>query len=486
MKNSKLVEIMRTLSKQEMKSFEKLIRSPYFNIERDVTGLFSLLKRNHPDFESPEITKENLQKALFPGENSGSKKLANTIGELTRLADKFLIFGYLNSNPVESELFLAAQYSERQTEKLFSRSLKALGKRMDENPLDSISIFKFEEKYTQLKREYHVSMNEYDDALKAHREYIEYRTLAFFVFFFRTLHDQIRVKKSYKSALDNMLFDTVMENIDFEKILSKLKKKKYPMLWLIEMYYNCYMSVYNANNEKFFYRFRELFTENIDKFSHREKYFIFCDFLSFCILRENMGDHSFAKEEFKIYKEMMERNIYCSSEKDYMNLMLYRNVMFLALSLKEHAWLAEFITEFSKKLKPEYRDAARFFSTAHLDFARGNFELAMENIGMINYDLDIYKLDVRNLLLKIFYELSLFDQAFSLVETYRWYLRDTEDMSDAYKVQFKNFIKVYPALLRAKINNDHSSLNNLTYEINKLKALHARNWLLEKVEEIKK
>ena len=486
MKGSKLLDILSTFSKKEMKSFEKLISSPYAKIERDVTGLFDILKEYYPDFEDSNLEKEKIYKILSPGENFNSKKLTNIAAELTRLAEKFLVYEHIDSDAFDYERFLSIQYLDRKKEKLFSRSIRALEKKIEGSLIDSVDLFSREEKVVRLKEEYHIMRNDFDNAMAARRQYDEYITLSFLVIFLRSMRNKLQVKDIHKGSPDSMLFDTMSGNIDFENLLDELKKSKYPDLWIVELYYCCFLCTRYPDDDASFRKFMKLFYDNMNKFSHREKYFLFCDIVSFCIRNENRGNTSYAREEMKVYKTMMEKEIFTSSEKDYMSLMLFRNAMLLAISLREYEWLDKFIDNYSVRLKPDYVDNMRVFARAHLDFELGNFEAALDNITKIKYDLFAYKIDVKNLFLKVFYELELFDQAFSMVDTYKQYLKNNQEFSPAYKLQFKNFNKLYLKLLKARADNKHSGLDNLADEINSTETLSTRSWLLEKINEMKK
>ena len=55
MLNSKLISILKTLSARELNAFEKLVASPFFNVNEDVSALFALLKKEFPAFDEKQI-----------------------------------------------------------------------------------------------------------------------------------------------------------------------------------------------------------------------------------------------------------------------------------------------------------------------------------------------------------------------------------------------------------------------------------------------
>ena len=486
MKDSRLIEILSSFSKAEIKSFGKYINSPYVKFERDVRGLFSIVSKHYPAFQSSLPGKEKMYKALFPGEKYNSAKFANITSELTRLAEEFLIHEYVSGDEFDSARFLALQYRNRKKEKLFDRSIRSLEKKLNELDFDSLFLFTREEKLSRLKQEYHLMRNEFDDAVTERSKYNDYFTLSFLINSFRIMKDREQINNTYATPLQSVVFDTVVSRMDFENIFSDLRKKKYPLLWLLEMYYCCYLCARDLGDKGSFRKFQKLFYAHIDMFSRLEKYYVFGDFTSFCIMNENRGDHSYGREELEIYKQMMKYNAYKSSETDYMSLMLYRNILFLALSLREYKWLDEFIEKYTGKLRPEYVDNMKLFSRAHLDFEKGDFESSLGHISKVKYDFFAYKIDVKNLLLKLFYELELFEQAYSTVDTYRQYLKNNREMPASYKLQFDNFLKLYSRLLKLRTNKKAGDADSILDTVNNEKALSARAWLKEKIEELEK
>jgi len=66
MKKSKLLSYLSTFSKDEFKSFEAFIASPYFNTKPDLITFFGLLKKAAPDFKEKKVEKTIIYKALYP------------------------------------------------------------------------------------------------------------------------------------------------------------------------------------------------------------------------------------------------------------------------------------------------------------------------------------------------------------------------------------------------------------------------------------
>jgi tetratricopeptide (TPR) repeat protein len=160
--------------------------------------------------------------------------------------------------------------------------------------------------------------------------------------------------------------------------------------------------------------------------------------------------------------------------------------MLLALRLKEFEWLDKFAEEHSGKLKPEFRENLVSLLKANLYFALGEFEKALEYLNMFRYDIFIYKFDVKNLMLKIYYELGLYFQAYSLIDAYKHFLNNNKEHAKIHNKQYKNFINLYSRLLKIKERGANEDMDMLLNEVEKTEALASRIWLREKFGELQK
>lgn len=480
MQDSKLIEIIKLFTQQEIKSFEKFIASPYFSPGRDVSGLFNVLKKYYPGFSSDKLSKENVFTSLFPKEKFNEKKLQNLTSDLIKMAEQFLVHESIDLNEIEFDETLAGTYKDKKSDKLWFKTLNSLDKKISGLLFSSDVCFEREEKHGKMLEDYYLAANKFDKCLLIRIKHSEYSILNFLVNFLRKQRDKVVFKNGYNMDFTSPLIDSVYESIDLEKMLKLLKEKKSEWLWLIEIYYYALRSIQNVEDETLFKKFQELFYENIDKFSRKEQYFIFNDFIA-CIYAKSdkLGIRS-TREEFEIFKKMLEHNVYSPDEKDFMSVLLYRNILGMAVSLKEYIWIEGFIKDFSSKLKPEYRTNMENLAKANLYFGRGKYENALENLSKIPYDVFIYKIDIKNLMLRIYYEMNLFDQAFSMIDAFKHFLSSTQEISDYFKDQQYKFVIIYNKLLKAKAENNFDDMGFITKEISQTESLASREWLLEK------
>ena len=137
MKNSTLIEILRTFSKDEMARFDDFTASPYHNKKSNVTKLYRSLKKFAPDFPPEKIAKEEIWKLVFPGKEYNYGIMKNLIYDLNKLAVKFLELEIHSQKTFENDLNQLDSYRLKNLKSLFIKKLAESRETLDASPLDN-------------------------------------------------------------------------------------------------------------------------------------------------------------------------------------------------------------------------------------------------------------------------------------------------------------------------------------------------------------
>jgi len=484
MEDSKLFRILRTFTKSEFKLFEKFVNSPYFSSGRDVTGFFMVLKNYYPDFKTNYTNSAALHKELFEKAAYNEKRIKNLIVELTKMADKFLIVNRFLNDENKKDNLLAYEYKERDLEKYFAHSLKLIESKITKSPFNSFDSFANEEELEKLYQEYFVNMNKWVKVVESKNRYSEYFILTFLIRYLRILREKRVAESAYNTHYGNEALDALLETFNAERLVNILIEKNYKHSYLLAIYFHGLKALENSASDEHYMKFKKLVFEHLGKFSHTEKYMLFSDMVTYCIEKDRQKPGSFIEEEFSLYKDMIRNNAYSWSENEYMQIVTFRNIMITSLELQEYRWLESFTENYSDRLKPEYRDNMKNLVLANIRYAERRFEEALAFIQKVKYDVFLYKVDVRNLALKIFYELDMFEQAFYSIDSYRHFLANTHELTEYFKVQNINFVNLFAKILKAKADGIFEEIDVIIKEINGTDPLSSRIWLLNKSEEL--
>jgi len=101
--NNKLLSIIGSFSKVELNRLTKFVNSPYFNINVDITNLFTKIISKFD--KKLEFTKEELWKAISQNEEFESIRLRKISSDLLKLVEQFL-----SQEIFETKKFLKANY----------------------------------------------------------------------------------------------------------------------------------------------------------------------------------------------------------------------------------------------------------------------------------------------------------------------------------------------------------------------------------------
>src|SRR5438034_704455 len=99
MRDTNLIQLLKTLNKNEFKEFEKFVKSPFYNEGRNYENFFQILKKNYPDFDQDSITKEKIFNQLYPGKPYNDEIIRKIISNLLKLAKQYLSITGLKREP---------------------------------------------------------------------------------------------------------------------------------------------------------------------------------------------------------------------------------------------------------------------------------------------------------------------------------------------------------------------------------------------------
>ena len=102
MENTKLISLLKTLDKNEIKEFGKFIVSPFHLKDRTMKPFFEAIMKYYPDFESPKFTRENIYESLYPGKKYDDAVIRKLSSYLYKMGEEFLVYKAFEKKPVSN------------------------------------------------------------------------------------------------------------------------------------------------------------------------------------------------------------------------------------------------------------------------------------------------------------------------------------------------------------------------------------------------
>lgn len=485
---SKIIEVIKTFSPEEIKGFRNYVRSPLHNSNKKVIKLFELLRKYYPDFTSKNIQKETLFKKLYPAKNYSDIVMRILISDMLRLAEEYLAYIGYSIDVIGSKKYLLKELDQRKLRTLFSRHIKEAEQLLEDREGINNDYFLNRFDIESAKFEYLISSDRQDRAGSILEKQGEYLVNYFLINSMNILQQINEMKEVVNFKYENNLAELFFSCIDIDSYMDKLKKCGYKHYSLIEIYYLLYKSGENVKNYDHNERLKNAVIGNLHIFDENERNNLLLAYESCAVTRIRYGLKKSKEDLMSVYEIMLKGISFSEKGKRYIQANLFRNIFYTALLLKKHDWAEEFVRKYSDYLLPEQRPDMLNYTGAMLLFERKKFDEAVELISRVNYSFFVFKYEAKVLMIKIYYELNLFEQDLSLIDSFSHFLTKNKNVSAEYKESFNNFLKFVKILIRQKNIPEKTSkftVNEVLMKAESMDHFISKRWVLEKIKLLK-
>ncbi|MCB9283601.1 MAG: hypothetical protein H6563_05950 [Lewinellaceae bacterium] len=465
MKSSKLWELLQTMDIRERTRLQKFVASPFFNQREDVIRLLEILDACLRTGESPP-EKPALFRLLFPGASFDDHRVRLASSLLLKLAEKFLVYEYRESQAVDYEIQLAGLYRRRNLERHYRSAIRQAVVQQKKEPFRNAEYF---------EQSFRIELEEYNHAAAS------WRTGAINL---QGVSDQFdlsyiaqKLRQSCFSLSHQAVYNTEYRFGLLEEVLDYIGRTGIQDIPAIGIYYHCYLALVHPEMEEHFRQFRRKIGESDQAFPREEMRNLYLLAINYCIKKYNEGNTYFLEEEYQLYRQGLEKG-YLEID-GYLSRFTYRNVVTIGLVMKDFEWVEQFIHQYREKLKPDIRDSIFSFCLANLEYEKRNFAAAIQLIQKSEYRDLLLNLAAKTLLLKIWYELGEYDVLESHLEAMRTFIR-RKRIIGYHRSNYLNTIAITKKLVNLK-PYDQGQREALRLQIEQTMALAEREWLLEQL-----
>ena len=166
--------------------------------------------------------------------------------------------------------------------------------------------------------------------------------------------------------------------------------------------------------------------------------------------------------------------------------------MTIGNSLQQFVFVRDFVNEYAGKLAPEMREDGRTWATAHALFKQQDFEKSITLLSNHGFASHLFSLHGKSLLVQAYFEACKNDDSYFLFmldfgEAFRKYIHRDQLLSTGRKTASLNFVKYTTILLKKMVEKkwDGKWLENFEEQINQEEFMQGKQWILEKLGEIK-
>lgn len=468
--NSSAIDLIKTFNKEEFSEFESFVKSEFFNTHKPVVQCFEFLKKYYPDFSKEEFNKENLYEKIYPGKKYNDTNVRVNLSAILKLAESYLAIKKFRQNEFESSLLLAQDSYKRSLPKFEERYLKNCESILSERTFLDENYFydKFSLENTKTQQRKSEDQYQYIDSIQVANENLTH------FYFSKLLRNYVLILNEQSAVEVEYDMSSIKIVMEFAKMYDF---SNYPAIMiymhLLNMFLNSDMDAY--------YSAKKLFLEKGGDMEPNEKFNTYIYLTNFVFKKYTESkDVSYIKENLEVQLHQVENKVFGSK---YLSYTIYTNLISMANRLNDFELAENYIHKFKELLSPVNRESFYEYALARNYYLRKDFLKAMEIIVKTKPVDIFYELAIKGMLLTIYYELSYFENAFALVNTYKHTVKSPL-LKTSDRAIFQTFIKLYTKLLKLRTSADTSKKDDVQYLIESESTFPHKGWMLEKLSSI--
>ncbi len=473
------------MSKKEWKFLERLVNSPYFNTDKTVIRLFEILKKDHPEFDSPRRLKKELVYAkLFNDKSEYDKnRIYPIMSNLKGLIDTLIIQESLKKKPrVQNQLkldWLQVQDDHDMFEGEIVKQIRNLESRQELSIEDHEYLYDLHYRWQNHPQTQRPKIKK--DALLNH---LWQATASKCLSLMADLHNR-RQMLSEKPLLDDssMLSFISMQNYFYSASIEGYAK-------IIQMY----------DGKLQYSEVKAWVVDHWDSFSRQAQREFWTHLLNQSGFLNRQGEPGYLDESWNLYQ--MGINHALITQDGYISDLVYVNMIAAAAVAKEIRLAKNLVDGYLPYLKPQFAPFTKALALAYIYFYEGKWSEDPIYLERCLDELLIYKqsrspivrftLRAHCIRLRAIYDLyytfhgrkidlDSFDKAKDSFERFL-----TRNKSDS-MLPYRNFLKVISRLAHLYFEDGNFSDYNskkakLKADVVEFKNLLFRDWFMEKVE----
>ena len=488
MEKLKITEILRTFSIKEIKEFEKFIKSPFFSKGRDVSEIFSVIKKQYPAFTGKGINREVIYGKLYPGKPYKDHIMRNNISVLSKMLAEYLTISRLRKSKVESKKLYIDELLERRLSRPAELELIKAEKELRRNNDSGDNYYRKSFEIENQKVILNVQANRQNQISSSILKQGELLVNNFLedagVNYINMLNNAANFNLDFSSSF----LGEFLKNINLENFLNDMKniREIFENTELFEIYACIILTLINKDDTQNYYRLKDLLIKNLKRFNRMEKYSLLVTLGTCTSLKaETVSRDIFIRELFEIYRIRLSSRLYAYSDSQHMSNIFFLSTMKLGISLGEVKWTRDFINDNINNLAENQREKMKNYAYAQMSFHEGEFMEALNYLTRVDFELYTMKYEVRNLMAQIYYELDEPEQIIYLSDSYRHFLYKNKTVSKYFKEVNLEFIDILNDLVRYKLSGTAKLHGEISARINSSRTVQ-KNWFLKKLEELQK
>lgn len=414
--------------------------------------------------------------------------------EMGLLAEKFISIENFSDNSFLPDDLLRMEFLKRKLPKYLKQNIEKTEQQLSkEKSPDRIYFKNLFYLYTDKRNYLNAFVPKSNKDFKSQNISISSeRIKALSIYYLKSIREQydelISINFSFDIQKEKNFVIQLFKAIQYDKLMELLisfEENKFHSI-MLEVNLSFYRLFEDFANEHNYTRSKNMLIKNAHLFSSDETNRHFIRLITYCRMKtsENNTTLNYDNELFNIYKYILFKKYYKSIYDNYMRVELYRMVVQQGLHMKKYRWTLNFIKEYHTKLNPDWKMNMLHYSMAEYYFHRKKFDNALRSFQKVEMSHFLLKVDIKSLMLMTYYELGLYENALSIIDTFKKFLSNTEVLSDTLKKRYKAFIMTVQKMITFRTSVKPNSMTKYLIDKNIDSDISYKQWLKEKFSEL--
>lgn len=473
MRQSKLLELLRTFSGSQWRRFGEFLYSPYWNKSNDLQAFFQYLSPFHPAFNQAALDKKVVLQRLTLRKPPDEKSLAYLMSQCLALAEKFLMVEALDAGGkgIRAELLLLeerqATLPRHRLNSLIERARKKLalpdtrsGRSFQQH--FELALLEYETQTDHKQLQFNALLQNAVDALDDFYLFQKFRLLAAVSNVERLL------------AVEYRTFWTP----EFELVVLQSGEK-----WRTQPAISAWFHAWQLNRHDdpgHFERLLDILAGSGDSFTDADQKLLYFYALNFCVRRINRhNEHHFYEKYIDLHDILLAKGLLL--ENGELLPRIYLNLVAAGLRCGRTAWTWQFLNQWNSRLPAPVAENLHHYCLAQWHYFQQDYDAAQKNLVRVEFQDFLLALGARCLWVKLLYETGQTELLFAALEADRLFLLRARQIEPGLRRQVQQFIDFTRRL--AKIDPpDRDKLLGLAARLPAPAELIHRDWLVDMIE----
>lgn len=440
MHSTKLLQLVKTLSKKELKAFTSFLQVNYAN-SITLVELFDHIVSFREDWKNPSLQLDRVSVALKQGNNT--KAISNKCSDLYKILLDYLVKKELDTDEYkfQKEMMVLATLEKRGLDKLKMQKWKALNKGLDKEEIrDSWSPLKKIKLYEMAY--YNTESNKYDLKSITPENFLilleEFNIGLELKYACELLsRSQFLITKSHTSLYDSILAANINPTNYYQLIFHTLFQALYSLDF--------------ADYEKTFY----LLKGGISQLTEEDQHLVFLYLVNFAAQQSRRDINPYGQGLLDLYKFGLTHGLLIKDQQ--ISRIRFHNIIDIACKVNDITFANQFIQEYQNCLPIEHQRDTISLANIIVLFAEKNFASAQMQLSTSNFKNLDEKFRSQSLELCCLYELESNGQAtWHKCHAFKEFLNRNNKMIQAsFLYSVRTFINILEKIMQQEVTKEH-------------------------------